>query len=235
MTSFTQFGFGRDDDNVGGNKKRFKAQEGRRYRISFAWWKGVEDGDLKMDEDTCEFVGAPRNYIPGVGYIINRGPEYTKIAGDAPRMAIGTIIVAWPLDSKGNLDKAAIAAGDVDVCPWIFSQQKYKNLEPIHKEFHFGEHDVTITCEDTQYQKLAFSPCKDSILAKVRSKGGSLWESIVQQVAQVSATIQGEIGRELTLDQIREKMSGAPAGGASAPAAAVATEDIDNLVDNLLD
>jgi hypothetical protein len=209
MTSFTQFGFGRDDDNVGGNKKRFKAQEGRRYRISFAWWKGVEDGDLKMDEDTCEFVGAPRNF--------------------------GTIIVAWPLDSKGNLDKAAIAAGDVDVCPWIFSQQKYKNLEPIHKEFHFGEHDVTITCEDTQYQKLAFSPCKDSILAKVRSKGGSLWESIVQQVAQVSATIQGEIGRELTLDQIREKMSGAPAGGASAPAAAVATEDIDNLVDNLLD
>ena len=104
-----------------------------------------------------------------------------------------------------------------------------------NKEFHFGEHDVTITCEDTQYQKLAFSPCKDSILAKVRSKGGSLWESIVQQVAQVSATIQGEIGRELTLDQIREKMSGAPAGGASAPAAAVATEDIDNLVDNLLD
>lgn len=235
MTSFQQFGFGRDDDNIGGPKKRFKAQEGRRYRISFGWWKGVDDGDLKMDAPTCEFVGAPRNYIPGVGYVINRGPEYTKIAGEPPRMSIGTIIVVWPLDSKGNLDKNAIANGDVDVQPWIFSQDKYKALEPIHKEFHFGQHDVTINCTDTQYQKMTFSPCKDSILAKVKEKGGSLYENLVGQIALVAANIQGEIGREMTLDQIREKMSGNSTGGASTPAPAVATEDIDNLVDNLLD
>ena len=47
--SFASFSFGRDDDNIGGNKKRFKAQGGNRYRVSFAWWKGVEDGKLNMN------------------------------------------------------------------------------------------------------------------------------------------------------------------------------------------
>lgn len=232
--SFQQFGFGRGDDNIGKRGRRFKGEGGNRYRVSIAWWEGVEDGDLNLNAATPEFTGAQRNYIPGVGYVINKGPEYTKLAGDTPRMSIGTIIVVWPTDKRGALDKAAIGRGEFDVLAWIFSQDKYKDLEPIHQEFHFGQHDVTINCTDTTYQKMSFSPCKDSLLAKLKEKGGKLWTNIVEQVQAVAGTIQDEIGRELTLDQIREKMNGG-GGGDSQPSAAVATDDIDSLVDNLLD
>jgi hypothetical protein len=238
MSGFQSFSFGRDDDNVGGPKKRFKGQEGRQYRVSFPWWKGIDAGTPNLEADGPEFVGAPRNYIKGVGYVLNKGPEYTNLAGgEAPRMAIATIIVVWPMNSKGKLDTAAVKAGDFDVCPWVFSQDKYRAIEPIHREFHLGEHDLNINCTDTQYQKMTFSPCKDSIMAKLADKGGKVWEAIVTQTAEIAATIRNDIGREMTLDQIREKLAGGDGGGGAvaAPAAAAAVEDIDNLVDNLLD
>jgi len=237
MSSFESFSFGRNDESATQGKKRFKAQAGCTYRVSFVWWKGVEEGKLDLDADGPEFVGAPANFIPNVGYVINRGPEYTKIAGgEPPRMKIATILVVWPQDSKGKLDKKAIAEGGFDVCPWVFAPDKYKALDPIHQEFHFGQHDVTISCTDTQYQKMTFSPCKDSLLAALKKKGGKLWESIVEQTQLLAGGIQGEIGREMTLDQIRDKLAGSGGGNpAATPAVAVATEEIDNLVDNLLD
>jgi len=239
MSSFQEFSFGEGDENVGTRTKRFKAEAGRTYRASLAWWSGIEDGDLDLTEDPDNkprFIGAQRNYIKDVGYVINRGPEFTKLAGgEPPRMAIATILINWPMDSKGNLDKAAIAAGDFQVHPWVIGQDKYKTIEPIHKEFHFGTHDLKMMCSDTQFQKITFSPCKDSLLAAIKEKGGKLWKKIVADVQQVAANIQNEIGREMTLDQIREKLTGSPGGNPAAPAMAMATEEIDSLVDNLLE
>jgi hypothetical protein len=235
--SFQSFSFGRDDDDVGSPKKRFKGQEGMRYRVSFPWWKGIEEGAPNFKADGPEFVGAQRNYIQGVGYILNKGPEYTNLAGgEAPRMAIASIIVVWPMNSKGKIDADAIASGDFDVCPWVFSQDKYRAIEPIHREFHLGEHDLTINCSDTTYQKMTFSPCKNSILAKLAEKGGRVWHSIVEQTQVIAGSIRNEIGREMTLDDIRNRLAGGTVSGNTAsPVAAVATEDIDHLVDNLLD
>jgi hypothetical protein len=236
--SFQSFSFGRDDEEIGGPKKRFKGQEGMRYRVSFPWWKGIEDGKPDFTLDGPEFIGAKRNYIQGVGYVLNKGPEYTKLAnGESPRTAIATILVVWPMNSKGKLDKDAISNGDIDVCPWVFSQDKYRAIEPIHREFPLGAHDLIINCTDTTYQKMTFSPSKDSIMVKLAEKGSKVWERIVEETQVLAGSIRNEIGRELTLDQIREKLAGGGQGGGN-PAAvtsAVATEDIDNLVDNLLD
>jgi len=237
MSGFKQFGFGEGEEPEG-KSNRFKGVGGASYRVSFAWWPGIEDGDLDLDAQTPIFTGAQRNYLPGVGYFLNHGPEYTKIAGnEPPRMAIGTVLIVWPLDSQGNLDKAAMQKGEMQVKPWIFSQDKYDSFKPIHKEFPFGSHDMTIQCTDTQYQKMTFSPCKESLLRSIKEKAPKHFAKIVEKVASVAGTIQRDIGRDLTLDQIREKMSGS--GGAARPTSAApdpqTTEDIDNIVDNLLD
>lgn len=238
MGDFQNFSFGRDDDNIASDRKRFKAEAGRKYRVSFAWWDGYDKGDLDLDADGPEFIGSQRNYIQGVGYIINKGPEYTKIAGKAPRMAIATIIVLWPMDSKGNLDKQGIKNGDFDVMPWVFSKDKYEALSPIHREFHFGRHDVMINCTETKYQKMTFSPCKDSLLAKFKEKGGDIWDSVVEKVQAVADDIQSDLGRDLSLDQIREKVAGGEGAGVGFNPDSVLSssiEDIDSMVDDLLD
>ena len=238
MSGFVEFTFGSGDENVGKKSEKFKGEGGRSYRISLAWWPGVEDGKLDLDASP-KFVGGQRHYIEGVGYVMNQGPEYTTLAGGPPRMAVATIIVVWPTDSSGNVDGGRLKSGDFKVMPWIFSGDKYKSISPIHKEFPQGQHDMTVACTDTKYQKMTFSPCRESLLRKLVEGGDKtkdFVDTIISEVQRISSSIQDDIGRELTVDQIREKMSGGgavPTGASSATATTSA--DIDDLVDGLLD
>lgn len=240
--SFMTFGIGQGDENVSSKSEKYKGETGRTDRISFAWWPGIDQGRPDMDAKTPQFIGAPRNYIEGVGYFINKGPEYTRIAGgNAPRMAIATVIIKWPTDRKGTLDLQRLKDGEFQVMPWIFSEDKYNAFNPIHTEFPFGKHDLTVSCTDTKYQKMTFSPCKENMLRKLyeANPDSPVVQKILTQVQAVLSNIQGEIGRDLTLDQIREKMAGgsgaATGGGGVAAVAPATTQDIDNLVGDLLD
>lgn len=242
MSGFQQFGFGRDDAGIGDKSKKFKAEQGKSYRISFAWWDQTEDGQMNLDAPTPEFVGAMRHYKQGVGYFLNKGPEFTALAGNPPKQAIGTIIIVWPTDSKGVLDKARLAADEgIDVLPWIFSADKYKQFGQIHAEFPVGEHDVKLDCTDTQYQKMTFTPCKDSILRKLRDnpKAKAIMDRIQARVQEIAGSLQSEIARDLSLDQIRAKLSGDSGSGSGNSgggnmAGATVSENIDDLVDGLL-
>jgi hypothetical protein len=241
MSGYQDFSFGENDSGIGEKTKRFKAEGGHTYRVSFGWWKKTDENGLAIMDGAPQFTGAQVNYIPNAGYIVNSGPEFTKLAGEPARTRIGTVLVVWPTLKDGTIDKTRLAAGDVEVIPWIFSGDKYKRLNHIHKEFPFGQHDVTLSCTDTQFQKIDFSPCKDSLLAKMmgNDKAKGLVDSIFADVARIVEGIRGEVGREMTIEQVREKLAGGGGGGGgSAPvaqAAAVASEDIDSMVDDMLD
>ena len=141
-----------------------------------------------------------------------------------------------------KLEGARGAQGQVQ--PWIFSEDKYKSFSPIHREFHFGGHDLTVNCSDSKFQKMTFSPCKDSLLAKLASSDKETAKKVIAHVIEraqaIVANIQSEIGREMTIDKLREKLAGGGGGGnsgnaAAAAGAAAATADIDGLVDDILD
>ena len=238
MSGFIEFGGndGTPEPFSGGKNNRFKAKEGESYRVSFAWWP-ESDGSVDMDATKPRFVGAHRNYIQGAGYVLNKGAEYTKIAGDPPKMAIATIIVVWPTDAQGRTDKTRINAGDFLVQPWVFSESKYNALQPTHREFHLGNHDITITCADTQYQKLTFSPCKENLLRKLgeskKGKGKDVYDSIMSQVTTISAGIENEIARDLTLDQVREKLG--QSGTAPSDFDFGGDDEVDDMIDDILD
>jgi hypothetical protein len=242
MSGFQQFGFGSNDDSIGRKSKKFKAEQGKTYRISFAWWD-IVDGTLNVDAPTPKFVGAQRHYKEGVGYFLNKGPEYTKIAGEAPKQVIGTLIIVWPTDAKGEPDKVRLANGDFEVMPWIFSADKYKQFGQIHTEFPVGHHDLKLTCTDTQYQKMSFAPCKESILRKLleNPKAKSRTDEILARISDLSNNLSNEIARDLSLDEIQEKLAGGGASGGGfgkksfgGGGGSGSAENIDDLVDGLL-
>ncbi len=243
MGGFQTFSFGKNDEHIGNKGKRVKFEQGNIYRASFIWWPGLEDGKPDFDADAPQFVGAPIHYIAGVGYVVNQGPEYTKIAGGPAKTRIATVLVLWPCSKAGDLDKTRLMAGEAEVLPWVISGDKYKNLQQVHKEFPFGQHDITVKCDDTQFQKLTFSPCKDSLLRKLMEsdKAEEIVAKMLATAQGIVPSIQDEVGREMTIEQIKDKLAGgtgAPTGGAGAASAASgasATGDIDGLVDDLLD
>lgn len=235
---FQQFGFGKDDQGVGRKNNKLKMEKNETARVSFLWWPGLDEGKLDLDAGTPYFVGAPRHYMKGVGYFINKGPEYTKIAGEPPKTRIATLIVKWPTRRDGKLDAAAIQAGDFEVMFWVFDEGKYSEIKPIAGEWPLGSHDLKINCSDAQFQKMSFSPARDSILRKFYEKGTD--HPLVQQILAAGQAllpkVQDQVGRDMTLDQIREKLAGGGGGGpASSPASTVASGEIDDALDELLD
>ena len=244
---YVEFGFGSGDENLSSGKfDRFKAKEGESYRVSFVWWDMVAGKpDLGGDSDdppkSPRFIRAKRHFLQNVGYFLSKGPEYDRLAGGPPKMQVATVIVIWPTTRKGELDKARFQAGDFDVKPWTFGQEKYEQLKRRHEEFPFGTHDLTIACTDTQFQKMDLSPCRDNLFRKCleNEKLRPFVDAILTKVsAIVGANERGEavgllgvIGRDLTLDKIREKLGGAPA---TTPIGGDMSQ-VDAILDDLID
>lgn len=249
-TGFQSFSMGSGDEGVlgGGKSKRWKGETGHTYRFSLLWFPGLEEGKLQIgtaDEPAApKFIGAPISYIPGVGFVVNNGPEITKMAGgEPPKTKVATVIAVWPLKKDGSPDGGRIQSGDTEIASFVFSGEKYNTLKGINREFPFALHDLTVKCEDAQYQKLTFTPCRESLLQKFISKGDSFKEvldSVLAEGAAVASNIQNDLGRVMTVEQIRAKLMGNTGGpattvaGAGAGPVSVTTETIDNLVDDLL-
>lgn len=248
MKGIQEFSFGQGDQGFSSSKKRFKLDTEQTARISLAWWplktvNGIQVLDLDAGP---KFIGAGRHYMKGAGYFINQGPEWTKLAGEAPKKRIATVIVVWPMTSKGMLDKEAIKNGEFEVMAFVMDDRKYETIKPIHDEWNLGQRDLKVKCTDSQYQAMTFSPCQESLLRNFMEKGDaakSIIDRIVNEVQSVAANLSDEIGKTLTLDQIREKLAGGGGtaagggGGGARPNPAgdpSTTEDIDGLVDDLL-
>lgn len=241
MTNFIEWG-GDDDNNTpamdGGNVQRFKGKKGETYRISFAWWPQGENNTLNLSAKKPKFIGGKRNYIPNVGYILNKGPEFTSLAGgEQPKLAIGTIIIKWPTDKAGNIDQARLLKGDYQIMSWVFGEQRYKVLDNQWRDWPAGEHDVTALCEDEQYQKMTFSPCKNSVLRQIMTSTSdahkALAADITSRVRSLEPKIGNEVARDLSLDEIRLKLGKSGPSPVSAPSGM--SSQVDSMMDNILD
>ena len=240
---YMEFGFDSGDEGLGGGKfERFKGKEGEIYRMSFVWWDLV-DGKPNLKAASPRFIGAKRFYFPNAGYILDRGPEYAKLAGGPSKATIATIVALWPVDRKGQIDKTRFAQGDVDIKPWVFSQDKYDQLKRRHNEFPFGEFDLNVTCVDTTYQKMDLSPARDNLYLKVlqSEKLTALADVIAGKVAAIVGAnpagepvgLRGIIARDMPLDKLREKLGAAPGGGAAF--SPQTTTELDGMLDDLIE
>lgn len=234
-SAYEDIGFGINDEKIGIKGKRFKAKEGETYRVSFVWWPGIEDGKPDLNAASPKFIGCKRLYLANVGYFVDKGPEFVKLAGGAQsKMYVGTVICKWPTDSKGGLDKARFASGDFEVMSWVMSADKYRSIETRHKEFPLGQHDLTLACTDTQYQKLDISPCRESLFRKLYEKDPERAKSIIEAAAEAAKELPRDLAQDLSLEQLRAKLGlggGSPAGS---PMASSNSADFDGMLDDLL-
>jgi len=235
MSNMQEFGFGEGDDKVGAKSKRFKAKEGEKYRVSFVWWPGADKGTPNMDAPTPKFIGCKRLYLQGVGYFMDKGPEFVKIAGVASKMYVATLICRWPTDQNGALNKGRFQNGDFQVQPWIMSTDKYRNIEQNHVEFPLGTHDLSLACTDTQYQKITLSPCRLNLFRELCEKDPAKAAPIIEATKEGIREIGDELAQDLTIEQIRERLNKS-GGGSGMPAGVSASDNknFDSMLDDIL-
>lgn len=229
------FGFGDGDERIGSKSKRFKGKAGETYRVSFLWWPGLEDGKPDLTAATPKFIGVRRLYIQGVGYFRDKGPEFVKLAGGQPsKINVATVICVWPTNNKGELDKGRFASGDFSVMGWVMSSDKYRSIEARHIEFPLSQHDLKLTCTDTQYQKLDLSPCRENLFKMLLEKNPEKAKILVDEAREVISTLGSDLAQDLSLDQIREKMGRGGASPVAGPGGAKSSEDFDAMLDDIV-
>ena len=107
-------------------------------------------------------------------------------------------------------------------------------MASIHREFPFGSHDLSVTCTEAQFKKLNMSPCRESLFRKFLEAGKTdITDKIIAAAQQVAATIRDDFARDLTLDEIREKM-GASSSTPTPTDTSATTEEVDDLLDDIL-
>jgi hypothetical protein len=244
MTNYETFGFGQNDSGVNSRTTKFKGEKGKSYRLSFAWWPGVESpkfglSNLTLPDGKDEsaltpiFIRHPQNYIEGVGYVLNKGPQYTQLAGAQPKMKIATLIVSWALGKNNKPTKESLFEELPEVQPWVIGADKYEKLKKMHLSgYPMYDWDIQADCEDSGFQKFTFLPAHQNIFKEMlkndNSRAREIASHIVDRVRTLAPNLMREIGQDLTIDQLREKLGhevASPVGDSVAG---------DNEVDDLL-
>jgi hypothetical protein len=233
---FEEFDMGNDNKYTSKNM-RYKGREGETDRLSFVWFEGTVDGSPDL-ETAPKFIGAQRLYHPEVGYVIDDGPEFNKISvatgGRPSKLAVATVVVQWPTDRNGQIEKSRLSKGDFSVLPWIFSKDKYQSLKKTHSKFHFGAHDISVDCSDGQYQKMTFTPERDNLLSLFLKKNPEMAEKVLAQTQEVINGIRRSIAQELTLDEFKERLGRGESKPDSFEGMNVSESDITDVMDDIL-
>ena len=239
---FVDFSFGAGDDALkgGGYTKRFKAETGRTYRVSFAWFTDYDGDGLPVEDSKPKFTGCERTrYKEGVGFVLltdsNRAAMLDLLKVE-PQQRLGTVIVVWPCDKDGELDVASFKAGKgYKVQPWDMPPTKYSDIGRINKRFDLSSHDLAMTCEDKTYQKMSFAPEKDNLLQKLLSSDKEEFQAIgkriLSEARKVGENIHRDLARTMTVDEVKEKLG---MDVASPTGSSHAAKDVDDLLNDVL-
>jgi hypothetical protein len=232
--------FGKNDEELRQKSTRFKMKKDEIARVSLAWWPTSENGNPDLDAENPHFKAARRLYHEKVGYFFDKGPEYQKLSGNGEpgRINLATIIIVWPLDDEGNIDKQKFIAGKFQILYWIFSKNKYEEMARRHRKRSLGKHDLEILCKEEQFQQMGFDTYEDSMLRRIfeSDKEGmkKFQDRITSTVARLAANIESELGKDLDLDELRSRISGEEVSAVN-ESKAVSEEDVDDMVNNFLE
>lgn len=241
MSGFEKFGLGQNHSSLTkGKNTRWKPEKGK-YRVSFVGITGIENKNPIFDVSKSQINVTPveRLYVQGVGYFVDKGVEFQKLAGGKKgKLYLGVTVCFWPVNStNGQLDKNRLADGDFEVKNWVMGQDKFNQIASIHQEYPLIEHDLKIDCTDAQFHKMNFSPCRDSIFKKLKEDKTDMFNSVVDIAQVVASKIDTDMAQDLTLEQIREKLTGESSSSSSTPTSfnLGGSTDFEDVLDNVLD
>lgn len=254
--TFMEFGFGQNDDGITNRAKKFKAEKDKVYRIGFAFWPSLEDGkdftsqNLTLPEGepeeqlTPKWLGAKRVFIKGAGYVLSKGPEYEQLAGKDAKTYAATIIVIWPLGENNKPTKESLMSKKPQVLPWVISAGKYELLKKMHKQgYPMHEWDINAELDpqsDVTYQDFQFLPAKNCVFKEMLrtaekgdEKAKEICDYVITRVREISTILGGEIGREMTIDEVKQQLGHEVAG--PVVSAISSDEEVDGMLASMLD
>ena len=188
----------------------------------------------KLDFRTVHFKKMNAHYQDGLGYVISRlgkdgaeGDEVWKKLDD-PKLYFSSLLLIYPTDAEGNIDKEGIKSGNWKVIPWRFGKKTYENVWKLNDSFRennlsIANQDLKLECTEGKYQNIT-----------VNSAGPALWqrsENFKKLVLEKAIPFYDKLipFREMSTDQLRAKLG----LGGSAVTDVTSDEDFTDMLDQV--
>ncbi len=166
----------------------------------------------KLDLTSCHFKKMMAHYQEGgIGFVLSRigkdGPEADAIWRRLPeaKLYFTTLLLIYPTDREGNIDKEGIRRGEWRTTPWRFAQGVYENIwkqnEGLRENgLSLANQDIKLECKDPKYQNI-----------QVQFVGAAVWQKSENFKAQVLAKAITHYPklvpfRDMSTDQLRAKL-----------------------------
>lgn len=184
----------------------------------------------RLDPTIAHFKALKAYFNDEVGYVVSRlgkdGAEADlvwKRLGEV-KSYFTTLLLIYPTDSEGSINKEALASqvhnNKLKLIPWRFSGKTYDEIYGVNEGLRdnglsLASQDVKITCDNPKYQGV-----------KVVPAGLATWQrndKVKVAVLTAALNMYDKLNpfRELTTDQLREKLGVSNgAGGAGSDASA---------------
>ncbi len=197
----------------------------------------------KLYLDECKFKKMKYHYQPGMGMLLSRlgmdGPDGDAVWKrlEAEKVAYSTLLLLYPTDRKGEINKSALAdwGRDPQLIPWRFGKGTYEQIWKLNaglRENGMGLH--------TQDLKLEMDPKKEEKFQNIDVSfvGQAIWRKNPKVQAIVLEKALGFYNklvpfRALTTDQLRAKLGMGGSGVSDVGASGAAGGDFTDLLDQV--
>jgi len=192
------------------------------------------DGVDLLDLNEARFKPVRASYKQNLGYfawpksVTAEEEKVWRKAGEA-KDYVCTVVLWYPTDREGEVDKDRLAKG-WRVLPWRFAPDKFDVIRKINKGLiesgsSVSRIDLNISCTDTQYQKITITQAGPAIYQRHEPFKRAVLEKALALYPKLSPF------RELTTDELREKLGMAPSGGGGvAPGSDFSDGDLSNVL-----
>jgi hypothetical protein len=195
----------------------------------------LEPVDL-LDLREARFKPASAVYKEGLGFLA--WPKEISAAEEKIWAKVGerkdyvvTLVLWYPTDREGEIDKDRLAKG-WRVLPWRTTPEMYGNLRRIHKGLasdgsSISQIDLNLTCGDTNFQKNTVSPAGSAIYLKN--------ENFKKMVLEKAYSLYSKLSpfRQVTTDELREKLGLASSGVSVSVGSDLTDEDFSGILGNV--
>lgn len=188
----------------------------------------------ELDLSEARFRTLSSSYKQGIGYVewpkklTAEEEKVWKKVGDK-KDYVCTLLLVYPTNRDGEINRDQIGNG-WKVMPWRFPPKIYDAIRKINRgQAESGNSvaslDLTISCEDTQFQKLQILPAGPSIYLKN--------EKLKRMVLEKAVTMYDKLTpfRQLSTEELRDKLG--LTGGSSGGGGMDANDSFNDVLSNI--
>jgi len=191
------------------------------------------DGVDLLDLNEARFKPIRASFKQNLGYFswpksITAEEEKVWRKSGEPKDYVCTVVLWYPTDREGEIDRDRLPKG-WRVLPWRFSPDKWDVIRKINRgliesQSSVSRIDLNISCTDTQYQKITITQAGPALYQRNDSFRRAVLEKALPLYAKLNPF------REMTTDELREKLGMAPSGGGGGSGADFSDGDLSNVL-----